>query len=443
MRSHNTSFLVFSIVLSLSLVAGSLFYGYKASASAPIFYDSSFTFYAPDYSYSESNDRADFSYHSLTFNDNILGQSAQILPGLGGVLTNNSTSRFGVATQFKISINSPELMANGGTIYIGYQFCFYEFGSYDYTYFENDIDLSGNISSSHVSIVSPASLDISATPDLRSYLSVSSSRTSLNNSSMGPFDYGKPANAIINGFDNYDGMNFPVGVGMLKRSSTSQLMEAYSIQSSKFYNYAVSDNLWHRSPMMNLKIEVDPVPSEYIDYGILIQAAGGRGGYATLASYDYQTTVTVGSESENVNFVYTPIVYICPVYAFVVSEQYYEPIEEILLDINDNLISAMGSLSYLAQLPSSEQLNWLANMKQQAVWASQGAASFATRGAYEFTTPVRQELQQELMAPIRSQEMRPFLSLLSGFLNHTKILAILTIAIVASIIGFIFFGKRG
>lgn len=443
MRSHNTSFFVFSLVLTLSLVAGSVFYGGKVRAASPIFYDSSFTFYVPDFSDSETNDRSDFTYRSLTLTQPNFGQTAQIYSNLGAVLGSNSTSAFSTLTNFRIAIKSRDLFANGGTIYLSYLFAY---GSEIYgtnSNLENNLNYS-SFGSAQVSLSAPGSLSIANTDLARSYISVSHTLVDLHNSSiLTTEEYQNPANATVYGFNAFDGSNFPHGVGMLLRGSTSQLLEDYGLSGTKFWNYGLADNVWWRSSMHQIKLTISPMPEEYWDYAIILAAGGPQAGSNTFGSRSFQTTVTIGDQSENLTFAYSPLVYFCPIYNFVVSSEYYEPMESILSQINSNLESALTDLGILAAQPSSEQAAWLQNMKNQADLASQIAKSFATRSYYDFTIPHGPELEQPILAPIRSQEMNPFLSLLSGILNHGKILALLTIGIVASIIGFIFFGKRG
>lgn len=443
MRSHNTSFFVFSIVLSLSLVAGSLFYGGKVRAASPIFYDSSFTFYVPDFSDSETNDRSDFTYRSLTLTQPNFGQTAQIYSNLGAVLGSSSTSAFTTLTNFRIAIKSRDLFANGGTIYLSYLFAY---GSEIYgtnSKLENNLNYS-TFGSAQVSLSAPGSLSISNTSLAQSYITVSHSLVDLHNSSiLTTEEYQNPANATVYGFNAFDGSNFPHGVGMLLRGSTSQLLDDYGLSGTKFWNYGLADNVWWRSSMHQIKLTISPMPEEYWDYAIILAAGGPQAGSNTFGSRSFQTTVTIGDQSENLTLAYSPLVYFCPVYNFVVSSEYYDTIQEILTEINTNLENALTDLGILAAQPDSEQVVWLENFKRKASSAAGLAQSYATRGAYEFSAPVPYDLEQELLAPIRSQEVQPFLSLLSGLLNHTKILAILTIAIVASIIGFIFFGKRG
>lgn len=443
MRSHNTSFFVFSLVLTLSLVAGSVFYGGKVRAASPIFYDSSFTFYVPDFSDSETNDRSDFTYRSLTLTQPNFGQTAQIYSNLGAVLGSNSTSAFSTLTNFRIAIKSRDLFANGGTIYLSYLFAY---GSEIYgtnSNLENNLNYS-SFGSAQVSLSAPGSLSIANTDLARSYISVSHTLVDLHNSSiLTTEEYQNPANATIYGFNAFDGSNFPHGVGMLLRGSTSQLLEDYGLSGTKFWNYGLADNVWWRSSMHQLKLTISPMPEAYWDYAIILAAGGPQAGSNVFGSRSFQTTVTIGDQSENLTLAYSPLVYFCPVYNFVVSSEYYDTIQEILTEINTNLENALTDLGILAAQPDSEQLVWIDNFKRKASSAAGLAQSYATRGAYEFSAPVPLDLEQELLAPIRSQEVQPFLSLLSGLLNHTKILAILTIAIVASIIGFIFFGKRG
>lgn len=437
MRSHTTSLTVFSIALSLSLVAGSLFYGFKAGASSPIFYDATVTFYSSDYT--DSVTTADFSYHSYSFTEPFYNSAGLIKKELGSYLTTNSTTGILSSAGSMISITSPELMRNGGHIYLGYIFAFFQFGNYNYDNLKDNYELT-TYPTGRYSVCPPGSIDISN--DFRTGTTLTFTKSLANNTSIDGTGFDLGNNGIVRGFNAFDGSNFPVGIATLSSGSTSQLLEDYNLTNSKFYNYDKSYSLWWRSSLYMFDIAVEPMDSQYWDYSIVMRGSS-RGGAHYLTSYNLQSSVTVDGQTENLDFSYIPIVYICPVYAYVVSNNAYEPMQEYMEIIGDKIDDLSAAITQLYESPTSEQLTWLENMRRQAVLASQAAASFATRGAYEFTTPVRQELQQELMDPIRSQEMRPFLSLLSGFLNHTKILAILTIAIVASIIGFIFFGKRG
>lgn len=443
MRRHNTSFFVFSLVLSLSLVAGSLFYGGKVKASSPIFYDSSFTFYVPDFSDSETNDRSDFTYRSLTLTQPNFGQTAQIYSNLGAVLGSNSTNAFSTLTNFRIAIKSRDLFANGGTIYLSYLFAY---GSEIYgtnSNLENNLNYS-SFGSAQVSLSAPGSLSISNTALAQSYISVSHSLVDLHNSSiLTTEEYQNPANATVYGFNAFDGSNFPHGVGMLLRGSTSQLLDDYGLSGTKFWNYGLADNVWWRSSMHQIKLTISPMPEEYWDYAIILAAGGPQAGSNTFGSRSFQTTVTIGDQSENLTFAYSPLVYFCPVYNFVVSSEYYDSLQGILTDINSNLESALSDLGIIAAQPDSEQLVWLDNMARKASTAAGVASSLSTRSAYSFTKPVGYEFESQLVAPLRDQQALPLIQIINGFLSHTKILAILTLAVVASIIGYIFFGKRG
>lgn len=65
----------------------------------------------------------------------------------------------------------------------------------------------------------------------------------------------------------------------------------------------------------------------------------------------------------------------------------------------------------------------------------------AAAAHYDFSRPNLDS--SDLSQYITGEQVRPLTGLIQMFLSHSKILIILTIAVTASIIGYIFFGKRG
>lgn len=438
MRSHNTSFFVFSLVLSLSLLAGSLFYGGKVKAASPIFYDASFTFLSSDYT--DSTLSTDYSYHGVTFGTPFFNSAGIIHKDLGSYLTNDySTAGFTNSLSNIISVACPDLLLNGGTLYLGYVYAFYRFGNYNYTNWIDNYTFTsyGNArwSLNDAGNVIPGD----TRPDQMTF---TFSYLTGNNTYINGSGFSFPETAIVSGFQRSDGSNFPIGIGVVPTGSTSQLLDSLGLENSKFYNYGISFSSWWRSNLYQIKVVVEPRSASDINKILVFRGSAASTSHI-LRPFNYQATITVGEESENINLIYMPIVYLCPVYAFAVSNTAYDSLEEILNDINGNLSSALENLNYLAQLPSSDQVAWIESMARKASTAQGDAQSLATRSAYSFSKPNGYVLESQLTAPLQNQQALPLMSLIQGFLSHTKILAILTLAVVASIIGYIFFGKRG
>lgn len=434
MKKHTYLFFL-SCVLSLSLLAGSLFYGENVKASSPIFYDSKFTFYAADYSTYGST--GDFSYSSKEI-DRTFSGSGFLYNNLGAYLASFNQSNPVDNTGFRITISSPELMLNGGYVYLAYNFAFYKFGSYDYSRYEEGLT-NTTLNQSYVGFGNPGSVYITDSL-LTNYRSFEFSYFQNSNTSLNNESYYEIENGLVYGFDRYDGGNLPVGIGMLEQGSTSQLLESYGLSSSKFYNYGRPGDSWWKSSVYMLKIKVDPLPPNYNNYELVVYPSNSLS-IARYLSYLYNTTIEIGDESESVRLRYIPKIFICPVFCYCVSSSSYQPIQQLLSDLKGDTSAMTYYLFLLSQSTSSEQQAWLNEYQRKSQDAIAKASSMAAAAHYEFSKP---DINSgDLSQYINGTEVRPFTTLLSSFLSHSKILIILTVAITASIIGYIFFGKRG
>lgn len=434
MKKHTYLFFL-SCVLSLSLLAGSIFYGGNVKAASPIFYDTNFVFYAADYS--TYGGTGDFSYTSKSFG-NTFSSSGEIYNELGAYLGTSSGSSPMTSNGFRITVSSPELFLNGGYIKIGYIFAFLEFGSYDYSNYKNGFT-NTSLRSSYIDFSAPGYISYS-TSGLTDYRSFTFSYRNNSNTALVGNDYGYVENAIVNGFDRYDSSNLPVGAGILGVGSTSQLLDSYGISYSKFYNYGRPGDNWWKSYVYELTIKIEPLPSQLQNYEVAIYPSQNIGTYS-YSSYDYSSTISVGDETESIVLKYIPRVFICPIYCYSISTSSYAPIQQLLTDLKGDTSAMTYYLFQLSNSPTSEQQAWLNEYQRKSQDAIAQASSMAAAAHYDFSKP---DIDSgDLSQYINGTEVRPFTTLLSSFLSHSKILIILTVAITASIIGYIFFGKRG
>lgn len=283
-------------------------------------------------------------------------------------------------------------------------------------------------------------MDIDTNFGLNSYLNYSFKYTTNVNTAIAFTPFQLNDNGNVNGFDDFDGSNVPIGIGVLKAGETSQLLESYGLSQSKFFNYGRPGDSWWKSSLFEIEVNISPMPSAYRDYKVLINPSDSIAS-RVLTAFSYSSTISIGDEFEAVNMAYIPAIYICPVYAYAISSSAYEPIQQLLLEMKWDSTRIASYLSQLSQQPTSEQFAWLNEYQRKSQDAIAKASSMAAAAHYDFSKP---DIDSgDLSQYINGTEVRPFTTLLSSFLSHSKILIILTVAITASIIGYIFFGKRG
>lgn len=434
MRRHTFLFFL-SCVLSLSLVAGSLFYGGKVKASSPVFYDATYEFYLPSRLFSRTGNNPDFQYNVKTFNEPIFNGAGDISDMYILPASAYTSSSYSYSTvPFYISVTSPDLLLNGGRIFLAFVLAWSNlYNSGNFTFDNTRVSV---YKSRLGAVTNPDSQTTTYDLTYTSQLSSSIANTGL---SYDFLDYQNPV--FAQGFGSPNTENFPVAFGKLEGGGTSQLLESLGKDGSVFYYFGTTHNSWNKTSV--IRYVVDVPAQEYLPQagGICIYfnfTPCFSGSFKAISSSVY---IQNGDDFETINLGMQKAIYVCPVYAFCISSTYYEPIESLLTNIDNNLQSAVSSLGYLSQAPSSEQIAWLNEYQRKTQNAVSKASSMADAAHYDFSKPNIDS--GDLSQYINGTEVRPFTTLLSSFLSHSKILIILTIAITASIIGYIFFGKRG
>lgn len=431
MKKHTYLFFL-SCVLSLSLLAGSLFYGGKVKAASPIFYEGTVDFFTVDRLNTHGGYiSSDFQYRNKHFESYILN-GAGLIQDIFLIPASNDSNETYTTAPFLITFNSSELCQNGGKLYIGFVV--------GYSQYLSNPNFSFTLSGINSFISSPSYLTSSPVSKRNATISFSE-RGTTSNTSLG-FDFSSYDNPVfLQGFGESTLSNFPIGVGSLSYGSTSQLLETLNLDNSLFFTYGTSANSWYHYRSISLVVDVPAGPignnnmtTVYVDFTSAI-----NGNFKS-----YPISVYAESESgefETISLAMQRLYYICPIYVFAISNFAYEPLEDNLNSILNTLNSIASYTSNLAGYSSSEQIAWLNEYQRKSQDAISKASSMAAAAHYDFSKP---DINSgDLSQYINGSEVRPFTTLLSSFLSHSKILIILTVAITASIIGYIFFGKRG
>lgn len=411
-------------------MAGSFFYGGKVRAASPIFYDCTVDFFLVDRTKS-SYQGSDFQYNQFHFEDNIFNGAGSIGEMFLLPCSSNPNESF-TTCPFLISYNSTQLALNGGKLYVSFVV--------GYTTYGQSFNFVMQASQATARKTAPGFLTdpyVSRTDlNISTHSRISNVNTSLD---MSYSKYNNPL--IVQGFGSADTDVFPIGAGVLSYGSTSQLLELNNLENQTFYYFGSSANSWRHYYGFRYVIDV-PVGGLGNDNqtSIVLDLTPSISGNFSSFAYNAYMEDSAGN-FETVPLAMQRLMYICPIYVFGVSNNVYEPIEENILSILYNTNAMASYLGTLASMPSSDQIAWLNEYQRKSQDAIAKASSMAAAAHYDFSKP---DINSgDLSQYINGSEVRPFTTLLSSFLSHSKILIILTVAITASIIGYIFFGKRG
>lgn len=441
MRSHNTSFFVFSLVLSLSLLAGSLFYGGNVKAAgSSIFYDGVFGWYTTDRFYSTSVAGSDFQYKGITRSVPFVSGVGEIDFGLASIPFNNNPNWTTTSFPMYATLYCPDVIQNGGRVYMAYTIAYAS---------NPGIETVNNLNTITLYVSKPGSIEYASQRYASATYTNGVNADSLDNYSNtfisnSIFEsYSNPY--LIEGLSSYSGTNFPKYVWGMKAGATSQLMESYNLSNVPVYDFGYATNPWQRTrvraaywdiaPNSNIVSGVarDDYNTIYFDMRSMI-----TGHFHSTAA---QRTVYVGDEFEVVDMVYGSLVYIIPIACIAVTRDHYLSVQELLTSVDNNIMALADQLNAITNLPSSEQIAWLNEYQRKSQDAIAQASSMAAAAHYDFSRPNLDS--SDLSQYITGEQVRPLTGLIQMFLSHSKILIILTIAVTASIIGYIFFGKRG
>lgn len=400
-------------------VASSLLFGGRVRAAYLNLYDGTVVWAIGR---RDTTSNSDFNYTTLSEPLPRFGSVGQITGALCGVPSNRSSTTYTKVPSF-ISITSPDLVQNGGYIYLS--FCF----AYDTSIARNVTFGYSNIGQYLSSAGSLAYAVNNGTPLTRqqNFLGASSTNSAFSVDPLyplGSYEY------YIRGTSTYDGSNFPHVAYM---TTADQDLERYGLENTTLYSFGDTASNWARTYLYSCRIVVPatPLDSNHKDT-IWIDLSNSVSGTFKSVAGTYSILddqIEIASQAQAFT---TSCVYLCPVYCYAVSQDSYQSLEYYLQNIWQSVDSLAG------QNPPSPGI-----LESYAALGSQ-AREEAARAASQMAAAVPSYVaaDYDVDTYVDSHALDQFKQTV-GFLSHSKILPIVMLVFILATVAYVFFGKKG
>lgn len=409
---YRLPYFILALLVGLS---SSVLFGGKVRADAPLFYSGSVTWAIGR---RDSGASEDFDYTTLVEQLPRSGSIGGIYPELCGIPGNMSTQVYEHIPAF-ISVTSPELVSNGGYLYLGFCFAFDTHASWASNVSFSPGAITQRLSRAGSLAYSSGTNSVALTRDRNNQT------TRLSNSAFSVY----PSNLNLQTPDIYTaGFQLPDGSNFAKIAYFGFPISDFATTDYTFYNYGDTSTFWNRTFFFSCRITV---PSGY-----------QPDGYNTVW-VDLSNALTAQFASQSTSLLFnvngTPVtrsgyscscVYLCPVFAYATSFDQFQNVEAYL----DSIVASLQNLSGNV---SPSVLESYAAMASEARQAAEDAVR-----AMSIAAPTLGSIDADVFGQVDQQAKSQFAQIL-GFLRLGKILPIILAVFVLSLIAYVFFGKKG